>query len=55
VDAATGKKLVGGAEDAFASALPRLRTSGGGCDHPQKVSTGQNCLFGTTNNDLVFK
>ena len=31
VDAAMGKELVGGSQDAFASTLlPRLRTSGGG-------------------------
>jgi hypothetical protein len=45
VDAAMGKELVGGSEDPFASALPRLRTSGGCYDHAQEVSTEQNCLF----------
>jgi hypothetical protein len=32
VDAAMGKELVGGVEDAFASPLPRLLASGSGCD-----------------------
>jgi hypothetical protein len=40
-----GKEFVGGAEDAFASTLPRHRTSGGCCDHQLEASTEQNCLF----------
>ena len=40
VNAAMGKELVGGAEDAFASTLPRLRTGAGVVAIYQKVS---NC------------